>query len=160
MAKQRMVHGAIIDFATPDEVYSMIPRPTRRTRIRAGETLVLDATGSGIIAVYKVPSGGEFEARRVMLNLESAADPSTGNVPLNVAGKFVKYLRSGTLIEYASPSGPNAIPQVPGVQTWSREQGPYLRNGEVFQVQALGLTASVILTIMLEGILEENDPNA
>lgn len=160
MARQRVVHGAFIDTVTPDEMYRMIPRPPRKTRMRVGATLALDATGSGRADVYKVPIGGEFEARRVMLNLESAADPSTGNVALNVAGKFVKYLRSGTLIEYAVPFGPNAVSQIPGVQTWGAEQGPYLRNGEVFQIQALGLTASVVLSIFVEGILEENDPNA
>lgn len=160
MAKQRIVHGATMNFVTPDEIVRMIPRSPQRTRIRAAATLQLNAAGSGVVDVYDVPSGAEFEARRVTLNLESATDPSTGNVALNAAGKYVKYLRSGTLIEYAVPQSPNAIPQVPGAQTWSREQGPYLRNGEVFQVQALGLTANVILTILVEGILEQNDPDA
>lgn len=71
----------------------------------------------------------------------------------SAVGKFVAYLRSGTRIEYAVPQSPNATPQVPGVQTWSREQGPYLRNAEVFEVQAKGLTANGFLSVILEGLL-------
>ena len=151
--KQRIIHGAEIDFVTPDEIVKLIPRPKEETRIRVIETIQLDANGSGTDEVYKVPAGYEFRARRVMLNIGGATDPSTGNVPLNVAGKFVAYLRSGNLIEYAVPVSPNAAPQVPGAQNWGSEQGPYLRNGEVFEVQAKGLTANAILTVALEGIL-------
>lgn len=153
MAKQRMVYGAEIETVTPDEILKLIPRPVETTRVRVTETVQLDATGSGQDEVYKVPMGYEFRARRVSLDISGATDPSTGNVPLNVAGKFVAYLRSGTRIEYAVPSSPNAVPQVPGVQTWGSEQGPYLRNAEVFEVLVKGLTASAVLTVVLEGDL-------
>lgn len=155
-------HGVTIDAASPAEIADLLKarfRSRDAKRIRATETAKLDAGGNGKVDVYTVPPGFEFEARRIMLNLDSAADPNTGNVPLNVAAKAVKYLRSGTLIEYAVPSSPNAVPQVPGVQTWGAEQGPYIRNGEVFQVEAVGLTANSTLTVVVEGILRKpEDP--
>lgn len=66
---------------------------------------------------------------------------------------FVAYRRSGTLIEYGQPQF-GGVYQVPGVQTWSREQGPYLQNGEVFEIQASGLTPNGQMVVTLEGILE------
>lgn len=150
--EQRIVHGATIDALTPDELVSLIPRPAQYTRIRATETVQLDATGSGDDEVYKVPIGYQFAARRISLNIGGATDPSTGNVALNVAGKFVAYVRSGQFIEYGQPQYGAAV-QIPGVQTWGDQQGPYLENGEVFGVIAKGLTASVNLLVILEGIL-------
>lgn len=154
MAKQRIVHGAIIDTLTPDEFVKLQARPEQRTRIREPAQVQLDGSGSGVVAVYKIPAGFQFEVRRVTLDIGGAVDPSTGNVPLNVAGKYVKYRRSGSLIEYGVPVSPNAVPQVPGVQTWGEQQGPYLRNGEVFEVEAKGLTANQLLTVIIEGILD------
>lgn len=160
--KTTLKHGAVIETVSPTEMRTMLNERTRANnakRVRATMTLKLDANGDGTDEVYVVPVGFQFEARRVSLDLDSATDPSTGNVPLNVAGKFVEYRRSGTLIEYAVPSSPNAVPQVPGIQTWGSEQGPYLRNGETFEVLARGLTANATLTVVLEGILSKpEDP--
>lgn len=151
MAQQRIMHGAMVDFVTPDEVLSLIPRPPEVTRIRATQQVQLGAQGNGQDEVYKVPTGYEFGARRVSMYL-SVGDPTTGAVALTGAGKGVAYLRSGTFIEWAQPQYGSAV-QIPGVQTWGSEQGPYLRNAEVFEVLAVGLTASAILTVVLEGIL-------
>ena len=150
--QQRMVHGAMLDFATPDEIYHLIPRPEQVTRIRAGETIQLDANGAGRDEVYKVPLGYEFAARRVSVTLSGVSDPSSGNVVLNVAGKWIAYLRSQQFIEFGQPQYGAAI-QVPGIQTWGDQQGPYLRNGEYFEVQAAGLTANAALIVLLEGLL-------
>ena len=159
--RQRVAPGKDLDILTPDEFVQLMPRPREETRIRVGETVVLDANGNGKVDVYKVPMGYEFRVRRVSVDLSTATDPSTGNVPLNVAGKFVAYLRSGTRIEYAVPTSPNVAPQVPGVQTWGAEQGPYLRNAEVFQVQAQGLTAApASLDVLVEGILTRPSSDA
>lgn len=153
--QQRIIHGATVDFVTPDEIARILPQPPQRTRIRVPGTVQLDATGAGRDDLYKVPVGYGFELRRVVLTLTGniQADPNTGNVLLNAAGKFVAYLRSGSLIEYGQPQYGAAV-QVPGVQHWGSEEGPYLRNGEVLQVQAAGLTANVVLGIYAEGILE------
>lgn len=161
MARQRIAQGVAIDFVTPDEIVKLIPRPPQVTRMRAAAALQLDATGSGIVDVYKVPIGYEFAVRRVTLDLFSATDPSTGSVALNAAGKFVAYLRSGVRIEYGQPAYGSTI-QIPGVQTWGDQQGAYLRNGEVFQLQAKGLTASVQLSVSVEGLLTRpgTDANA
>lgn len=158
MALVTIKHGATIDALTPDEARVMLAkalttRQDTRERLRAPANIQLDAAGNGQDEVYSVPLGFELEVRRVTVDLNTAADPSTGNVPLNVAAKTVEYLRSGTRIEYAVPTSPNAIPQVPGVQTWGDQQGPYLRNGETFEVRARGLTANAILIVTLEGII-------
>lgn len=158
MAYQVIRPGKPVNFVTPDEMAAMIARPRQVSRIRAAETIQLNASGIGQDEVYKVPMGQEFAVRRITLTLTGNApnDPNTGNVLLNAAGKFVAYLRSGHLIEYGQPQYGAAI-QVPGVQTWGDQQGPYLRNGEVFEVYAAGLTASLSLSVYLEGILYRPD---
>lgn len=160
MAKTTLKHGATIDALTPEEARVMLAtalttRQETREHVRPAAVIQLDAGGNGQDEVYAPPMGFELEVRRVALDLSTAADPSTGNVPLNVAGKTVEYLRSGTRIEYAVPQSPNAIPQVPGVQTWGDQQGPYLRNGEVFEVRVRGLTPNATLLVSLEGIISK-----
>lgn len=152
--RQVLKPGQPVDFLTPDELYDAIPRPRQETRIREPASIQLSGAGAGVGDVYTVPAGYEFEARRIVIVLAGniATDPNTGNVLLNAAGKWVSYLRSGSLIEIGQPAYGGAV-QVPGTQTWSREQGPYLRNKEVFQVQCAGLTANAILNVYLEGIL-------
>lgn len=164
MAKTALKHGAVIETVTAAEVSELLSKALAREnakRVRVSANLKLDANGNGTEDVYVVPVGFELEVRRVFIDLDSAADPGTGNVPLNVAGKSVEYLRSDSRIEYGAPSGPNAIPQVPGVQTWGAEQGPYYRNAEVFQVRVKGLTPNQNLQVQMEGILKrpEADPN-
>lgn len=152
--KQVIKPGQVIDFVTPDEVAALLPRGRQVTRIREPAEIGLNGAGAGIGSVYIVPAGYEFEVRRIVLVLTGNApsDPNTGNVLLNAAGKFVAYMRSGSLIEYGQPAYGGAI-QVPGVQTWGDQQGPYLRNKESFDVQAAGLTAGGQLNVYLEGIL-------
>lgn len=159
--QQRIMHGAMIDVVTPDELYRAIPRPEQQTRIRAAQGVKLDANGAGKIDIYKVPTGMAFELRRIVLTLTGNApsDPNTGNVLLNAVGKFIAYLRSDSLIEYGQPQYGAAI-QVPGIQTWGSEQGPYIRNGEVLGVLAAGLTAATQLNAYIEGILTRPGVNA
>lgn len=73
----------------------------------------------------------------------------TNPTPMHLA-----YLRSGQLIEYATPRGPNGAAQVPGIQTWGKEQGPYLANGEVFGVRVKPALAPQHLRVSVEGILQ------
>lgn len=158
---QKLKPGGMLNFVTPDEVAALIDRPRQVTRMRVAATIGLSAAGGTVPTggdVYKIPAGYEFEVRRVVLVLTGNAptDPNTGNVLLNAAGKWVAYLRSGSLIEYAQPNYGTAI-QVPGVQTWGDQQGPYLRNAEVFGVACLGLTANSDLNVYLEGLLVRPD---
>jgi hypothetical protein len=74
-------------------------------------------------------------------------------VALNAAGKYIKYTRSGIFTAYAMPEAPTGLFQVPGVESWGEQQGPTLRNGEVFELQILGLTALASLTVELQGLL-------
>ncbi len=153
--RQPVVPGGTIDALTPEEAVELLRASYREEveeRVRAPATIQLDVNGNGVDEVYSPPVGFEFEARRVQIDLSSAADPATGNVALNAAGKTVEYLRSGQRIEWGQPQYGAAV-QVPGVQTWGDEQGPYIRNGEVFEVRARGLTANATLDVTVEGIL-------
>lgn len=150
--KQVLKPGQSVEFATPDEIAALIPRPEQRTRIRETQQVTLDANGNGTIQAYEVPAGYEFEVRRVTIWIGAVSDPNTAPVALNVAGKGVAYQRSGQFIEFGQPQYGAAV-QVPGVQTWGDQQGPYLQNKEVFQVRAIALTANLILTSVTEGIL-------
>lgn len=151
---QKIAHGAQIDALTPAEADALLRARFREeveTVVRASGQVNLDGTGSATEELYTVPPGFEFEVRRVSMDLDTASDPGTGQVALG-AGKTVEYLRSGTRIEWGQPAFGGAV-QVPGVQTWSRQQGPYLRNGEVLEVRAKGLTANAKLVLQVQGIL-------
>ena len=154
--RQRIVNGAFVDMVTPDELYRAIPRPEQTTRVRAPESIALDASGSGFGDIYKVPAGYEFEVRRTVLSPSGDidADPSTTRVVF-AAGIYVAYLRSDQLLEYAQTQY-GASFQVPGAQNWGAEQGPYLRNAEVFRIHAVGLAAfaNKNLSCYVEGILK------
>lgn len=156
--RTKIVPGAELEVLTPGEAAELVRSAYRETveeRVRAAQTIKLDANGAGEDDVYSPPLGFEFEARRISVDLDSAADPATGNVTLNAAGKTVEYLRgvAGTRIEWGQPQYGAAV-QVPGIQTWGSEQGPYIRNGETFAVRARGLTANATLNVTVEGILK------
>jgi hypothetical protein len=155
MPDVRIMHGAYVHIPSPDEIAVAVNRGPDRLRHRIPASLALDGTGSGKVNIWDIPAGMKFEVRRIMLSLTGnvPSDPNTGNVLLNAAGKFVALLRSDSLIEYLQPTYGAAI-QVPGIQTWSREQGPYIANKEVLQLQAAGLTGNLELGIYVEGILE------
>jgi hypothetical protein len=155
--RQALVPGQTIDVLTPGEaaeLFESIFRETVQERVRAAGTIQLDATGAGTEELYTVPLGFEFEVRRLFVDISTAADPNTNSVALNVAGRSIEILRSGTRVEYAAPLSPNGgIAQVPGVQSWGDEQGPYFRNGEVVELRCRGLTAQATLDATVEGIL-------
>jgi hypothetical protein len=153
--RQLVQPGGYIEALTATEAAELLRSSYREAveeRVRAPATIALDANGNGQDEVYSPPLGFEFEARRISIELSTATDPATGNVALNAAGKTVEYLRSGTRIEWGQPAYGAAV-QVPGVQSWGDEQGPYIRNGEVFEVRVRGLTASATLDVTVEGIL-------
>lgn len=275
--RQQIIPGATIDCLTHDEAVELLQaafKEASEERVRAAATVTLDANGNGEDDVYSPPLGFEFEARRVSIDIASAADPNTAQVPLGLtstqngasntgaaaaiaavltpgsaagtqfitgfqvtgagatagsvivvtltgvqggtqsfdvvipagvgtsitplqvsfptplqatgpntsitvnvpsfgagntnaavsaqgfwtvtSGKTVEYLRGvgGTRIEWGQPQYGPAV-QVPGVQTWGDEQGPYIRNGETFAVRARGLTANVTLDVTVEGILRK-----
>lgn len=166
--RQRIIHGAFVDMVTPDELYKAIRRPVEITRIRASETVQLDANGTsgGPVAVYKVPIGTEFDIRRVSFELSGVTELNLqgSSVSLASVGTSIRYFRSGNPIEFAYPVSPVASSpaRVPGVQTWGDQQGPYMRNGEVFQIASVLQVAQATwsLTMTVEGILVVNRQNA
>lgn len=152
--KQIIKPGQAVEILTPEELIEALAPSIKVTRIRVPGYVLLDANGNGTVTVYTVPAGCRFEVRRVVLTLTGNApsDPNTGNVALNAAGKFVAYLRGGSLIEYGSPFYCGAY-QIPGAQTWGDQQGPELSNKEQFGVRAQGLTANTNLNVYVEGVL-------
>lgn len=156
--RMKIEHGAMLDIATPDEIARMLAASTRAMldeskvqMVRTAQVVQLDANGNGQVEVYKVPMGMEFALRRVSLGITSVSDPSTGAISINAAGKYIEYLRAGTRIDYGQPSYGAAF-QVPGAETWGDQQGPFLKNGEVFEVRATGLTANATLIVGIVGI--------
>lgn len=165
--KQRIIHGAFVDMVTPDELYKALRKTVRRTRVRVPAAITLDAAGTtgAIKDIYKVPIGTEFEVRRISFDLGNviASNLVPGSIALNAAGNYIRYLRSGQFMEYGLPINPTSTgPKVPGVQTWGEEQGVYLRNGDVFQIDAAlsAASANTTLSVTLEGILTENREDA
>lgn len=150
--KQRVGPGAMLDIPTPDEIVRALPRPEQISRVRETSQKQLDSSGGGVVECYECPAGYEFALRRITIYLGNPPDGVTGAVALNVAGHAVLYQRSGTFIELGQPMYGSVI-QVPGVQTWGDQQGPYFRNKERFEVAAVGLTAGGFLTVVTEGLL-------
>ena len=162
--KHTIKHGATVDIPSLGEIQDAISSGLKdhvpvinatpaRTTIRAGEVVQLDATGSGVCNVLTIPPGFEFDLRRLSFSLSTCADSVTGAVQLGVAGVYLEYLRSGRHIEYGMPEGPTGHIQVPGIQTWSAVEGPYLSNGEILQIVAAGLTANATLEVEATGVL-------
>lgn len=164
--KQRIIHGAMLEIPTADEIVNLIPRPPRETRVRAPEQMTLDATGTGAVDIYKVPTGAEFDLRRVQFELGTVVGGNLGTAGINLitVGNFCRYLRSGTPVGWALPANSlgTAAGRIPGVETWGAEQGPYLRGGEVFSVQICGgaVNAGNTISITAEGILYEHRAGA
>lgn len=139
-------------------------RERTRERIRAAATVVTDpVTGLAEIDVYNVPAGFTFEARRVQWDGGFIADDGSNlsnAASIFSAGTFMRYLRSGQLIEIAKPNNLAGITNcsVPGIQTWADEQGPQLTGGETFQVR-FALTSAAArgqsVTVTVEGILSQ-----
>lgn len=158
--KTRVKPGAEIETTTPGEMADLLAaamhgaeKRTATQRIRATAVISLSAAGAGEADVYTVPAGWEFEIRRVVLDLDEAGGPNgAGKIALDAVGEAIEYLRSGTRIEYGQPEYGSAV-QIPGAQTWGREQGPYLRNDETFSIRASGLTANAHVNATVEGIL-------
>lgn len=156
--RMKIEPGAMLDIATPDEITRIVAASTRAMLdeskvqiVRTGQVGQLDATGNGQVEVYKVPMGMEFGLRRVSLGITSVTDPSTGAISINTAGKYVEYLRAGTRIDYGQPQY-GTVYQIPGAETWGEQQGPFLKNGEIFEVRATGLTALATLIVGIVGL--------
>lgn len=140
-------------------------REANRTRVRATATFQTESVaGSGSVDVYTVPPGFELEVRRVQFDGGWIADDGSNlgvrAVPFSALGVDAQYLRSGTRIEWAKPAGvpPITGPCVPGIQTWSEEEGPLITGGEIFQVRVRldsAFARGQSVTISLEGILSK-----
>lgn len=162
MGRTLLKHGAILDTASRAEVEGLLKqyqtRQETRERVRSPAVVLLDGSGIGQDEVYTVPMGFELEVRRVTLDLSTATEStlSITSVNLSGAGVSIQYLRSGQRIEWGLPVSPLGGFRVPGIETWGSEQGPCLRNGEVFEVRAVlgaALAANATLTVTMEGIL-------
>jgi hypothetical protein len=156
VAKQRVIHGAMLDIPTVGDIAKVVgvKEEPRRIMMRMGASMILDGTGSGTETVYEVPMGSEFGLRRIELTLGSIVDPNSNAVNLATAGAYIILQRSGTLMEYLAPKGPSVYnAALPGVQSWGDEQGPFLRNGEALEVRAFGLGAGASLQIFCQGTL-------
>lgn len=132
--RQMVRPGGHIETVTPDEVVKILHSQRRDWEVfRAAESSnPLNANGQGQLDVYQCPAGMEAAVRRVSIYQSPGADPISTQQLLNAAGKFCYYTRNDQFIEYAIPLGPAGQAQIPGLQTWSFEEGPYLRNQEVF----------------------------
>lgn len=155
-------HGSILDTVSREEMRQLLQeftiRQQTRERVRATAVVVLDANGLGEVNVYTAEPGWELEVRRLFFDnsVASEGNLAAGSINLSTPGQAVQYLRSGTRIEWGNPIGPLATTgRIPGTQTWGNEQGPYLRNGEVFQVRLLAGVAFALstLTVTMEGII-------
>lgn len=172
--KQTLVPGATLDALTPDEARELLRQEYRATveqRVRAEGTLKLDGTGSGIVEVYTCPIGFEFEARRAVIAIDAGywwfKTVPLGGIAGGSAVVPLEYLRSGETngrpnADYVRTGGAQdeVWYLVPHLDTWSREQGPYIRNGETFEVafRAIPNAANMNVQVTVEGIQRRPPP--
>lgn len=167
--EQLVSHGGTIDAVTTKEMQTMVNgiktglpvsnQPSKITRIRATSSIILDENGDGVLDIYQVPLGYEFELRRV--NFDGNGTPS--NTQGGDGSHYITYLRSGRLIAYANPNSylnnnsDTSTTLVPGNESWSSEQGPILKNGEVLSVGLNMLTNFTTIDVEIQGLLKEID---
>jgi hypothetical protein len=173
--RQTIVPGGTIESLTEEETRDLVRQIYRETvenRVRAEGTATLDANGTGTVEVYTVPIGFEFEVRRVLIESD-AGYFWVKTVPGGGQGATspivpIEFLRSGESL--GTPHIDNVIktgtPQdevwylFPHVDTWSKEQGPYIRNGETFETVFRNCTnfASKNVQVTAEGLLRRPPP--
>lgn len=174
--KQTIVPGAQLDVLTEDEARELLRREYRQTveqRIRAEGTVKLDATGTGVVEIYTCPVGFEFEARRIMIASDLGyyilkTTPSGGGGAGANSTVRLEYLRSGESL--GRPNSDNVITSatpndevwfiLPHTDTWSREQGPYIRNGETLELAVRGIAAlaNINMQVTAEGLQRRPPP--
>jgi len=141
-----------LDLLTKDELREEIDRAAARLdqgprRVRAAASGRTDAGGNLDLDVYDVNVGGEFALSRFVVK----ADDATAGVPIIAAAGFVNLLRSGILIDFyglAKRVGGLALPLV---DTWGNHDAPFVRNGEILQVQVRGYSANMGVTVEIMG---------
>ncbi len=149
--KQRLGNVSL-DLLTKDELREEIDRATSRLdqgprRVRGAASGRTDANGNLDLDVYDVNVGGEFSLSRLVVK----ADNATAGVPIVAAAGFINLLRSGTLIDFyglAKVVGGLALPLR---DTWGNHDAPFVRNGEILQVQVRGYTANMGVTVEIMG---------
>lgn len=158
MASYKITHGATIEVPSVLEiagVFAAIPKGEQLTQVRVTESGIVKADGIVTVDVYQCPLGYEFFARRIFID-ESIANGTPNGGTMIGANSWVTYMRSGTRIGYALLA--NSVDGFeeygcPGVETWGDQQGPMIRNGEVFQVKFTGFPVADGVTVALQGIL-------
>lgn len=163
----KLVPGSDLEVATPKEVDDIVKShkyvPPRVTHIRKSVVLAgLGATEYVHAEVYRVPFAFRFHLRRCdfTTNLSIQDGPVTDAVPIGAAF-WIGYTRSNNALApggqnvtaFAQPEFAGAY-QIPGSESWSAVQGPYLQNGEVLGVVAYGLAVGTSLSLLIQGILE------
>lgn len=175
--RQRIGNGSILDAATPEEVRDILLGQQDESplvkRVRAPyQVQITDSNGNGnhgnAVDIYKVPAGMSFELRRFTIFMGGLTlapgltsvnnSPGTNAISLSGVGGpapagGVALLRSDVLIEWLQPMSAGLV-QIPGIQTWSKQQGPFLLNGEKLQIQVLGVIAGLSALNALAGIAE------
>lgn len=132
-------------------------------RIHATASVAIPPVGDTpvFLSVFKVPPGFDFDARRVEFDIPSMDESSLSNaLAIGLGGNSLAYYRSGTRLQWAMPRAlPVSLPAIPGVETWSREQGPRLTGGEVFEIRLYvhsnnPFILGQMMVVSLEGELE------
>jgi hypothetical protein len=174
--KTTIVPGAALDVLTPDEARELLRQEYRQTveqHVRAEGTGKMDGTGTGTIDIYTCPVGFEFEARRILIESDQLYHwvktvPALGQGAPGQAVIPLEYLRSGESLgrPFQDMVIKTAVPTdevwylFPHLDTWSAQQGPYLRNGETLQLACRGCVsfASINVQVTVEGIQRRPPP--
>ena len=156
--KQRVVPGAEIEAATPQEVGALVAellgatgRPQRPVRAEASKAA--DTSGNVRCPVYTVPAGMGFRLTRVYVTIDSA----TFGAPFTGSGAYLLILRNDVPVD-GIPLTPGSGFSLPAVLTTGITDAAYFENGDELAVQAFNLTASIGLLVRMQGELVASAP--
>lgn len=157
--KAKLVPNAELEFVSPDELKAILEelRADQPLTLRIPEAFVGDANGNigvlGDAIIYQVPVGFEFRLHMIRVSCDGHANAGQ---QLQHAGAFYQLLAGDQPIDDASLDSAGIKPEaIPLFHTFSRDQGPYGRNGEQLKVvvSGLALAANTRYSVYVQGTL-------
>lgn len=150
--------GETIETLTPDELEGLLDRVAERfsqpldERVLNPTSVILSAAGAGTLIAYEVPPGYDLRLDAIVLNAAGV----TPAAPYTAAGAYVAVFSDesaspGSLIDFSSTTT-----IFPSRFSWSSNEAPIVRSGQVVLVQVVNGPANGNVTARLQGVLERS----
>lgn len=150
--RTELKHGAVLDTVSAEELRAaldpfaaLLGGPQRQW---PAEGITLDASGSGLLTLYRVPVDRQFMLHRLILDVDGH-DPGT---PYTNASGYADVLHNGHRADFFLFS--TTAGGLPQAKTWSSENGIVYAERELVQVNIVGGPANGTIVVRGQGTLE------